>query len=85
MSELGHILNLEIEKIYSQRRNLAQAQAEQKRRLIIAEYPQIVELEDAVNQKGLIYLQFSLGEDEAARQQADRSWESRAKIEGISV
>lgn len=72
MGELGHELNLEIEKIYSQRRNLAQAQAEQKRRLIIAEYPQIVELEDAVNQKGLVYLQSSLGADEAGRQQADR-------------
>lgn len=72
MSELSRELNLEIENIYSQRRNLAQAQAEQRRLLTIAQYPRIEELEDVVNQKGLIYLQSSLGEDETVRQQADR-------------
>lgn len=63
MRELNRELNLEIEKEYTRRRNLANLKAEQKTAAIHQRYPEILELEQSINLQGVSYLQLSLKED----------------------
>ncbi|HHV42553.1 MAG TPA: ATP-binding protein [Clostridiaceae bacterium] len=73
MRALNRELNLEIEREYARRRNLAHAQSEERRKRIHAKYPRIKITEELIRLRGLDYLQSTFNDDEEHRWNAYQS------------